>query len=297
MDMYQKKEMRAENKMEKTFHNVPINWYPGHMAKAKREIEEKLKFVDIVFELVDARIPISSRNPMINEILKNKPRLVLLTKATMADDYYNKKYINEFNDNSTTVLLIDSISGLNINKIVTNCKMILHEKLEKEQAKGMKPRAIKAMVLGIPNVGKSTLINKLVGKKTTIVGNKPGVTKSLQWIRINKDLELLDTPGVLWPKFDDQKVAFNLALTGAIKDEVIHKDDLILYFIDFLKEYYPNALSLYNVSVEDENLEILNKIANDKKYIRNKEIEYERVYELILNDLRNLKLGRITLDR
>lgn len=284
-------------KEEKSFPKTSINWYPGHMAKAKREIEEKLKFVDIVFELVDARIPISSRNPMINEILKNKPRLVLLTKATMADDYYNKKYINEFNDNSTTVLLIDSISGLNINKIVANCKMILHEKLEKELAKGMKPRAIKAMVLGIPNVGKSTLINKLVGKKTTIVGNKPGVTKSLQWIRINKDLELLDTPGVLWPKFDDQKVAFNLALTGAIKDEVIHKDDLILYFIDFLKEYYPNALSLYNVSVEDENLEILNKIANDKKYIRNKEIEYERVYELILNDLRNLKLGRITLDR
>lgn len=274
-----------------------INWYPGHMAKAKREIEEKLKFVDIVFELVDARIPISSRNPMINEILKNKPRLVLLTKATMADDYYNKKYINEFNDENTTVLLIDSISGLNINKIVNCCKTILKEKIEKELAKGMKPRALKAMVIGIPNVGKSTLINKLVGKKTAIVGNKPGVTKSLQWIRINKDLELLDTPGVLWPKFDDHKVAFNLALTGAIKDDVIYKDDLILYFIDFLKEYYPNALLLYNVNVEEDNLDILNKIANDKKYIRNKEVEYERVYELILNDFRNLKLGRITLDR
>lgn len=285
--------MKEEKKLPKT----SINWYPGHMAKAKREIEDKLKFVDIVFELVDARIPISSRNPMINDILKNKPRLLLLTKATMADDYYNKKFINEFSDNNTSVLLIDSISGLNINKIVNNCKMILHEKLEKEQSRGMKPRAIKAMVLGIPNVGKSTLINKLVGKKTAVVGNKPGVTKSLQWIRINKDLELLDTPGVLWPKFDDHKVAFNLALTGAIKDEVVHKDDLILYFIDFIKEYYPNSLSLYNSTVEEDNVEILNKIANDKKYIRNNEVEYERVYELILNDLRNLKLGRITLDR
>ena len=209
-----------------------IQWYPGHMAKAKREIEEKLKFVDIVFELVDARVPTSSRNPMINEILKNKPRLILLTKSIMSDDYYNNKFVNEINQsNNSKALLIDSISGLNINKIVTYCRTILKEKLEKEQAKGMKPRAIKAMVIGIPNVGKSTLINKLVGKKTAIVGNKPGVTKSLQWIRINKDLDLLDTPGVLWPKFEDQKVGYNLALTGAIKDDIIYKDDLILYFI------------------------------------------------------------------
>lgn len=285
-----------ENK-EKSLPSTTINWYPGHMAKAKREIEEKLKYVDIVFELADARIPISSRNPMIDEILKNKPRLVLLTKATMGDEYYNKKFISKMNETSSTVLLIDSISGLNISKIVNTCKTILKEKLDKEQAKGMKPRPIKTMVLGIPNVGKSTLINKLVGKKSTIVGNKPGVTKSLQWIRINKDLDLLDTPGVLWPKFDDQITAYYLALTGAIKDDVIHKDDLILYFIDFLKKYYPNSLSLYNVTKEDDNIEILNTIAKNKNFIRNKEIEYERVYELILNDFRNLKLGRITLDR
>ena len=212
-----------------------IQWYPGHMAKAKREIEEKLKFVDIVFELVDARVPISSRNPMINDILKNKPRLILLTKSTMSDEHFNNKFVNEINENNNTkALLIDSISGLNINKIVSMCKTVLKDKLEKEQARGMKPRAIKAMVLGIPNVGKSTLINKLVGKKTAIVGNKPGVTKSLQWIRINKDLDLLDTPGVLWPKFDDQKVGYNLAMSGAIKDDIIYKDDLILYFIDFI---------------------------------------------------------------
>ncbi len=275
-----------------------IQWYPGHMAKAKREIEEKLKFVDIVFELVDARVPTSSRNPMINEILKNKPRLILLTKSIMSDDYYNNKFVNDINQsNNSKALLIDSISGLNINKIVTYCRTILKEKLEKEQARGMKPRAIKAMVIGIPNVGKSTLVNKLVGKKTAIVGNKPGVTKSLQWIRINKDLDLLDTPGVLWPKFEDQKVGYHLALTGAIKDDIIYKDDLILYFIDFLKENYPNALTFYNVNKDMDNIEILNTIAKNKNFIRNKEVEYERVYELILNDFRNIKLGRITLDR
>lgn len=275
-----------------------IQWYPGHMAKAKREIEEKLKFVDIVFELVDARVPISSRNPMINEILKNKPRLILMTKSTMSDEAYNNKFVNSINQSANAkALLIDSISGLNINKINTTCRVILKEKLEKEQARGMKPRAIRAMVIGIPNVGKSTLVNKLVGKKTAIVGNKPGVTKSLQWIRINKDLELLDTPGVLWPKFEDVQVGYNLALTGAIKDDIIHKDDLILYFISFLKENYPSVLSFYNVNKDMDNVEILDVIGKNKNYIRNKEVEYERVYELILNDFRNLRLGRITLDR
>ena len=275
-----------------------IQWYPGHMAKAKREIEEKLKFVDIVFELVDARIPLSSRNPMINDILKNKPRLLLMTKSIMADDYYNKKFVNELSINEyTKTLLIDSINGLNINKIVTTAKEVLKDKLDKEQKRGMKPRAIKAMVIGIPNVGKSTLINKLVGKKTAIVGNKPGVTKAQQWIRINKDLDLLDTPGVLWPKFEDQKIGYNLALTGAIKDDILHKDDLIIYFIEFLKENYPNSLQFYNVCKDDDNIDILDTIAKNKNFIRNKEIDYERVYDLILNDFRNIRLGRITLDR
>ncbi len=286
------------NNNDKNNQSVNINWYPGHMAKAKREIEEKLKFVDIVFELVDARIPVSSRNPMINDILKNKPRLILLTKSTMADEAYNNKFVNEINQSSTTkALLIDSISGLSINKIIPMCKSILQDKFEKEKAKGMKERAIKAMVIGIPNVGKSTLINKLVGKKTAIVGNKPGVTKSLQWIRINKSLELLDTPGVLWPKFEDQKVGYHLVLTGAIKDTVVYKDDLILYFIDFLKQHYPDALKYYNINIEMDNVEILNTIGKNKNYIRNKEVEYERVYDLILNDFRNIKLGRITLDK
>ncbi len=276
-----------------------INWFPGHMAKAKREIEEKLKFVDVVFELVDARIPLSSRNPMISEILKNKPHLILMTKATMADPVYNSKFEKNLIHNETLerVLLIDSISGLNTNKIVSMSKELLKEKLEKEKLKGMKERPLKAMVIGIPNVGKSTLINKLVGKKTALVGNRPGVTISQQWIRINKDLDLLDTPGVLWPKFETQEIGFNLALTGAIKDTVVYKDDMILYFLSFLKENYKDSLKLYNVTSDTDNIEILNIIGKNKNFIRNKEIEYERVYDLIINDFRNLKLGRITLDR
>lgn len=276
-----------------------INWFPGHMAKAKREIEEKLKFVDVVFELVDARIPLSSRNPMISEILKNKPHLILMTKATMADPVYNSKFEKNLihNEALERVLLIDSISGLNTNKIVSMSKELLKEKLEKEKLKGMKERPLKAMVIGIPNVGKSTLINKLVGKKTALVGNRPGVTISQQWIRINKDLDLLDTPGVLWPKFETQEIGFNLALTGAIKDTVVYKDDMILYFLSFLKENYKDSLKLYNVTSDTDNIEILNIIGKNKNFIRNKEIEYERVYDLIINDFRNLKLGRITLDR
>ena len=276
-----------------------INWFPGHMAKAKKEIEEKLKFVDVVFELVDARIPLSSRNPMISEILKNKPHLILMTKATMADPVYNSRFEKNLIHNETLerVLLIDSISGLNTNKIVSMSKELLKEKLEKEKLKGMKERPLKAMVIGIPNVGKSTLINKLVGKKTALVSNRPGVTISQQWIRINKDLDLLDTPGVLWPKFETQEIGFNLALTGAIKDTVVYKDDMILYFLSFLKENYKDSLKLYNVTSDTDNIEILNIIGKNKNFIRNKEIEYERVYDLIINDFRNLKLGRITLDR
>ena len=276
-----------------------INWFPGHMAKAKRVIEEKLKFVDVVFELVDARIPLSSRNPMISEILKNKPHLILMTKATMADPVYNSRFEKNLihNEALERVLLIDSISGLNTNKIVSMSKELLKEKLEKEKLKGMKERPLKAMVIGIPNVGKSTLINKLVGKKTALVGNRPGVTISQQWIRINKDLDLLDTPGVLWPKFETQEIGFNLALTGAIKDTVVYKDDMILYFLSFLKENYKESLKLYNVTSDTDNIEILNIIGKNKNFIRNKEIEYERVYDLIINDFRNLKLGHITLDR
>lgn len=275
-----------------------IQWYPGHMEKAKKEIIEKLKLVDIAFELVDARIPQSSQNPLINEIVAKKPRIVLMTKADMADPQMNKVWQGSFKNAGVEALLIDSISGLNINRIINAAKVELEPLFAKEAAKGMKSRPIRAMVLGIPNVGKSTLINKLVNKKVTNVGNRPGVTKAQQWIRINKNLQLLDTPGVLWPKFDDKIQGFHLAITGAIRDEVFHKDDLIFYLFDFLKNYYPDDFtSRYNIDLNKMNLEILETIAHSRGFYKNKEYDYQKTYEMILNDFRNLRIGRITLDR
>lgn len=274
-----------------------VQWFPGHMAKARNEIEEKLKLVDIVFELVDARVPYSSRNPMIREIVKNKPRLVLMTKATKADPNYTKIWQEFLLSEGTNSLVIDSVAGLGINRIINYAKDSLKEKLEKEQSRGMKPRPIRAMVIGIPNVGKSTLINKLVNRKVTTVGDRPGVTKAQQWIRINKDLSLIDTPGVLWPRFEDQTTGYNLAITGAIKDQVLHKDDLILYFLGFLKKYYPNSLERYGANMEMDNVAILEKIAADRGYYQGGDFDYEKVYEAILNDYRSERLGRITLDR
>jgi ribosome biogenesis GTPase A len=275
-----------------------IQWYPGHMAKAKKEIEEKLKLVDIVLELVDARIPLSSRNPLFNELVNNKPRLILMTKASMADDYHTRKWQHYYQEHNLEALVIDSINGLNINKIVTIAKTILQDKLAKEKAKGMKERPIRAMVIGIPNVGKSTLINRLVNKKVTNVGDKPGVTKAQQWIRINKDLDLLDTPGVLWPKIEDQRQSFHLAITGAIKDEIIHTDDLIFYLLDFLKKYYPQPfIDRYNINIDDDNMVIINQIGKKRGFINGNEVDFDKTSDIILNDFRNCRIGKITLDR
>lgn len=276
-----------------------IQWFPGHMAKALREIEEKIKLVDIVLELIDARIPLSSINPVIKDILKNKPKLVIMNKSDMSDEMINSEWKNYFNKNNIPCVFVNSKNGDNIKRISIIFKDILKEKLEKERLKGLKPRSIRTLVLGIPNVGKSTLINKLAGKNVANTGNMPGVTKAQQWIRINKDLDLLDTPGVLWPKFDDLKVGYNLALTGAIKDTVIRRDDMMLYFLDFLKEskYASNFEERYEVSLSDDNVNVLNKIAKNKMFYKGDYVDYERIYDLILNDFRNLKLGRITLER
>lgn len=273
-----------------------IQWFPGHMAKARNEIEENLKLVDIVFELLDARVPASSRNPLINQILNQKPRLVLLTKSNLADPYHTKKFINEFKKNNVIALDIDSIGGLNINRIVSYSNEILKEKFMREAAKGLKPRAIRAMIVGIPNVGKSTLINRLVNKKVARVGDKPGVTKAKQWVRINKDLELLDTPGVLWPKFEDTTVGFNLAVTGAIKDEILSIEDIGNYLMNFLKTNYSTYLNKkYNIEEDSENIEICAKIAKDRGIFSDDYVE--RVMDIIINDYRGGRIGRITLDR
>lgn len=275
-----------------------IQWFPGHMAKAKQGIIDKLSLVDIVFELIDARVPLSSRNPMIDEIIKNKPRLILMTKSEMSDPSLNKSFINYFEGQGSHILSIDAFKNFNKNRIYNKTREVLQEKILKDQARGLKTRPIRAMIIGIPNVGKSTLINRLVDKKVANVGDRPGVTKSEQWIRINPLFELLDTPGVLWPKFEDQETGFHLAITGAIKDDILHLDDVVLYFLEFLKQYYPHNLQKrYNLSIDLSNLEILAAIGRHRGFIRGGEVEYERVYEVILNDYRNLHLGKITLDR
>lgn len=274
-----------------------INWYPGHMNKAKNEIIEKLKIVDIALVLLDARIPYSSQNPMLFDILKNKPKLILLTKCTMADSNMTDKWISHFNDEGITALPIDSITGMNVKKIESSCKIVLKEKIEKDLSRGLKPRAIRAMIVGIPNVGKSTLINKLVNKKVAQVGNKPGVTKAQQWIRINQNIDLLDTPGVLWPKFDDVLVGINLALTGAIKDEILKKEDLAFHLIDFLKENYFLSLNRYDIIESNwDNVKIFDQILSHNG-IKNTGYEYDRAYDILLNDFKNGRLGKVTLDR
>lgn len=275
-----------------------IQWYPGHMAKSKKEIQKNLKLVDIVFELLDARIPMSSENPMINEILQNKPRLILLTKSTMADPVDNKKWVNYFQNKNIQVLLVDSISKYNISNIIKISKEILKDKLEKEKLKGMRERPIRAMIVGIPNVGKSTLINSLVNKKITAVANRPGVTRINQWVRINKDLELLDTPGVLWPKFENKDIARRLLLTGAIKDSAVSDSELGIYFLDFLKVHYPHFLEKrYSVDIEMTSELILENIAKNRGFFTADSVFTERAIDALIADFRNERIGRISLDK
>lgn len=274
-----------------------IQWFPGHMAKAKREVSEKLKFVDIVFELVDARLPLSSRNPMLDQILQQKPRLVLLNKADLADPVQTKQWQKYFENQGFLALAINAQDNQGVKNIVGKAKQALREKIERDKARGLKPRAIRAMVIGIPNVGKSTLMNRLVGKKIAQTGNKPGVTKGQQWLRSGSELELLDTPGILWPKFEDPEIGKKLALTGAIKDQLLHLDDIALYGLDFFARYYPGKIAeRYGLEKSEEEqlaADLLMTITAKKGFRDN----YERGSEMIIFDIRHGKLGRFTLDR
>ena len=276
---------------------MAINWYPGHMAKTKREIKEKLDLIDIVFEVIDSRIPKSSKNKDIDSLIKNKPRILIMTKLDLCDKKNTNKWISYYENNGYKVIAVDLINNLNIKQIYEESEkqMLLLNKKRKE--KGLKERKIRALILGIPNVGKSTLINRLVGKKATNVGNKPGVTKKLEWIRINDKLELLDTPGILWPKLDDTEVALNLASMTAIKEEILDLEEVSIYIIKKMLKLYPNNLKeRYNLTNTSDIIDILDQIGRKIGALKNKEIDYDRVYNVIIKDLREGLLGKVTFD-
>ncbi|HSI66938.1 MAG TPA: ribosome biogenesis GTPase YlqF [Planococcus sp. (in: firmicutes)] len=278
---------------------MTIQWFPGHMAKARREVTEKLKLVDIIFELVDARLPLSSRNPMIDVVIQQKPRLIILNKMDMADEVETKKWIRYFEDNGTRAVAINSLEGKGLQLVTKASKEILAEKWDRMIAKGIKPRAIRAMIVGIPNVGKSTLINRLSKKSLAKTGNMPGVTKAQQWIKVGKEIELLDTPGILWPKFEDPETGLKLATTGAIKDSVIQMEELAIYVLKFLEERYPERLKeRYGIdAVDEEIVKTFDHIGKKRHCIGpGGEVDYEMTAEIIVRDLRNQHLGKVTFD-
>ena len=277
-----------------------IQWYPGHMAKAKREISQMTKLVDIVIELKDARIPYSSTNPIINEIINNKPRLILLNKSDMADKNITNEWIKYYKLNNIIALDIDSITGYNIKNIIPYAKIVLADEFKKREAKGIKKTSIRAMILGIPNVGKSTLINKLAKRKAVNVGDKPGVTKTQSWIKVSDELELLDTPGILWPKFEDNIVGLKLAMCGSIKDDILDLNDIVVRSIDYIKDNYPNNLkNRYNLDdLSLDSHEILENIAKKRGCIIKGGLpDLDRAEKIVLNDLRDLKIGRMSYER
>jgi ribosome biogenesis GTPase A len=279
---------------------MTIQWFPGHMAKARRQVTEKLKLVDIIFELVDARIPYSSRNPMIDEIIQHKPRLVLLNKADMADPRMTKEWIQYFDSKGIKALAINSQAGVGMKEIVSASELILKEKFDRMRAKGVvRPRAIRAMIVGIPNAGKSTLINRLAKKNIAKTGNTPGVTKAQQWIKVGKELELLDTPGILWPKFEDQEVGSKLALTGAIKDTILNLQDICVYALRFLERKYPERLKerFQLEYIPEDIVDFFDEIGKRRGCLMGGgQVDYDKVAELVIREFRSEQFGPITLE-
>ena len=275
-----------------------INWYPGHMKKTKEEIQNNLKLVDIVLEIIDARIPDSSRNPMLDEILGDKPRLIIMNKADLADSGINKMWIDKFKEEKVPAILINSKEKINVSKIYDLAKAELREKFQRNEEKNIEDKTIRMMIVGVPNAGKSTFINNVSKRKSANVGNKPGITRTKQWIRTKENIDLLDTPGVLWPKFDEE-TGLNLSYTHAIKDEILNIEDLTLKFIEKMKELYPENLEKrYGIDSSKEALEIYEDIAKKRGAIlRGGDFDYTRCANLILTDFRTGKLGRISLER
>ncbi|MDE6047107.1 MAG: ribosome biogenesis GTPase YlqF [Anaeroplasmataceae bacterium] len=275
-----------------------IQWFPGHMAKAKREITEKVKLVDLIIELKDARIPYASTNPMISEIIGNKPRLILLCKSSLADPFVTKAWMEYYASKNIISLDIDSITGYHTKDILKYANIALKEVFEKRQAKGITSKTIKAMILGIPNVGKSTLINTLAKRKATTVGDRPGVTKNQTWIKISDALYLLDTPGILWPKFEDQEVGLKLAMCGSIKDEILDLNGLVLASLDYISKNYPEYIkNRYKIEINDSE-SMQEQIGKSRGFLsKGGIVDLERTNRMFINELRGMKIGAMSYER
>lgn len=273
-----------------------INWFPGHMTKAKRQMQEKLKMVDMVIELRDARIPYSSKNPLIDELINQKPRLIILTKIDKAQDALTQEWVKHLSNDSTVVLCMNVLKDNVTKKVIHAAKELMKEKIERQIRKGIKPRPIRAMVCGIPNVGKSTLINQLAKKKATITADRPGVTRNLQWVKVGNDIELLDTPGVLWPKFEDEHVGMMLAITGAINDKILPLDEVAYFALKYLKSKHADALyKCYGVELLDNSYKLFLEIGRKRGYmLKGSEVDMKRVVDSFMKDLRGDKFGCIT---
>lgn len=279
-----------------------INWYPGHMARARREIGDAVKLVDVVIEIIDARIPMASRNPILNEIIGDKPRIIVLNKSDLADGNVNKEWVKKLNTGNQRALLVDSNNGIGTKDVVNAAYEIMKNKLDKQVEKGRVGGSIKAMVVGIPNVGKSTFINKIAGKHTTSTGNKPGVTKKNQWVRLDDKIQLLDTPGVLWPKLDNELYARHLAYIGTIKDEVIDLEELSVYLVDeLINNYKEMVYNRYKISEDftyDMSYELLEEIGRKRGcLVRGGEVDFTKVANILFEEFRSGKIGRISLER
>lgn len=274
-------------------------WYPGHMTKAKRMMQENIKLIDLIIELVDARIPMSSRNPDIDELGKGKARIILLNKSDLADARLNQEWENFFKEKGYFIQPLNAKTGAGIKNIQALVQESCKEKIERDRKRGIINRPVRAMVVGIPNVGKSTFINSFAGKACAKTGNKPGVTKGKQWIRLNKNLELLDTPGILWPKFEDQKIGERLALIGSINDEILHVDELAVALIQNLKNSYLDLLEKrYDITIDEDAYDTLKKVAIARKCLQKGELpDVDRASSMLLEDFRSGRLGRITLER
>ena len=277
---------------------MDINWYPGHMTGARRKMQEDIKLCDVVIELLDARIPGSSKNPDLDDLIGNKKRLIILNKADMADSVVTEKWVNYYESKGIKVLTMDSRVRKQTLKVTAAVKEVCKEKIERDRRRGIAARPIKAMVAGIPNVGKSTFINSFVGKTSAKTGNKPGVTRGNQWIRISKDINLLDTPGILWPKFDNQQIGLNLSFIGSINDNILEMTEVAGEFISFLKDNYCNILAeRYMIKDVDDVFQIMEEIAIAKKCVKKGgEPDIEKACILLLDDFRSGKLGRISLE-